>query len=267
MDFNEELSKEWAKHLGSDDKVPNVDDFMKFITPLSHNLPIKSTSASASIASKKSTHNKREDHNKTSSSTTSKSSCPLCKNGHHPLSRCSAFSDYTPGQRFNYVRQIKACVNCLHPSHQVGQCASIHSCRTCKTRHHSMLHKEDEPAATTPTSTNMATVAPKTINSIPSGKTVLKCGFIHTALVILTNGDRSITVKAAMDTCLESCLLTEQVASHLRLVRSPLRMTMKGANADTNLRHCVSVQGSAQEFWSGGNNPSQHKIIFPSTAK
>ncbi len=243
MDFNEELSKEWAEHLGSDDKLPNVDNLMKFITPLSHNLPSKSTSASTSIASKKSTHNKREDHNKTSSSTTSKSSCPLCKNGHHPLSRCSAFSDYTPGQRFNYVRQIKACVNCLHPSHQVGQCASIHSCRACKARHHSMLHKEDEPAATTPTSTNMmATVAPKTINSIPSGKTMLKCGFIHTALVILTNGDRSITVRAAMDTCSESCLLTERVTSHLRLVRSPLRMTMKGVNADTNLRHCVSVE-------------------------
>ncbi len=48
MDFNEELSKEWAKHLGSDDKLQNVDDLMKFITPLSHNLPSKSTSASIS---------------------------------------------------------------------------------------------------------------------------------------------------------------------------------------------------------------------------
>ncbi len=32
-------------------------------------------------------------------------------------------------------------------------------------------------------------------------------------------------------------------------------------------RVLIEWQGSAQEFWSGGNNPSQHKIIFPSTAK
>ncbi len=40
-DFNEELAKEWAKHLGPEDKLPDVPEFIAFIKPLSHNLPSK----------------------------------------------------------------------------------------------------------------------------------------------------------------------------------------------------------------------------------
>ncbi len=62
------------------------------------------------------------------------------------------------------------------------------------------------------------------------------------AMVTLMNGDRSITVRAGMDTFSASCVMTERVASHLQLERSPLHMIMAGANSDKDLKHCVTVK-------------------------
>ncbi len=97
MDFDEEMSKEWSKHLGSSDTIPKVEELVKFITPLTRNLPSKKTSAPPT-ASAKQTHVKKEEHNKPSS-TLAKNSCPLCKGSYHTLARCSTFMDSTPGQR------------------------------------------------------------------------------------------------------------------------------------------------------------------------
>ncbi len=44
-DFDEELSKEWARHLGSLDKIPDTKQLLDFIRPLSHNLPAKTKPA------------------------------------------------------------------------------------------------------------------------------------------------------------------------------------------------------------------------------
>ncbi len=88
----------------------------------------------------------------------------------------------------------------------------------------------------------MTSVAPNQKSPAPPGKTVLKCGFIHTAVVTLSNGERSITARTAMDTCSASCIFTEHVASHLCLERSPLHMTMSGANTDATFKHCVTVK-------------------------
>ncbi len=38
-DFDQELLTEWTKHLGEEDKLPTLDELVKFVTPLSHHLP------------------------------------------------------------------------------------------------------------------------------------------------------------------------------------------------------------------------------------
>ena len=186
MNFDEEMSKEWSKHLGYADTIPKVEELVKFITPLTRNLPSKKTSAPPPTASAKQTHVKKEEHKKPSSAL-AKNSCPLCKGSYNTLTRCSTFMEYIPGQRWNYIRQSKGCINCLHPSHQVRQCASVHSCHTCKARHHTLLHKEEDlakskedSAKTKSTGTSLMTsVAPNKKSPAPPGKTVLKCGFIQ----------------------------------------------------------------------------------------
>ena len=244
MDFDEEMAKEWSRHLGDSEEIPKMEDLIKFITPLSRNLPSKKSTPSK-LAPSKSTNssskpqNKREDKKVQSKLT----NCSLCKATYHHLSRCQSFLDLNPGQRLNHVKQIKACVNCLHHSHQVGQCSSTYTCRFCKSKHHSLLHKEEESSAATPTHTYMMTsIKPVQSSSAKTPETVLECGFIHTAMVTVTNGARSMTVRAGIDTCSSSCVITERVASHLQLERSPLRATMAGATSNSPLKHCVSVK-------------------------
>ncbi len=244
MDFDEEMAKEWSRHLGDSEEIPKMEDLIKFITPLSRKLPSKKSTPSK-LAPSKSTNssskpqNKREDKKVQSKLT----NCSLCKATYHHLSRCQSFLDLNPGQCLNHVKQIKACVNCLHHSHQVGQCSSTYTCRFCKSKHHSLLHKEEESSAATPTHTSMMTsIKPVQSSSAKTPETVLEYGFIHTAMVTVTNGARSMTVRAGIDTCSLSCVITERVASHLQLERSPLRATMAGATSNSPLKHCVSVK-------------------------
>ncbi len=50
-DCDDEVRKEWAKHLGPTDKIPVLDDFVKFASPLSHNLPRKNKSLNGAAVS------------------------------------------------------------------------------------------------------------------------------------------------------------------------------------------------------------------------
>ena len=103
MDFDDELSKEWIKCIGSSEDLPTIKDFVAFATPLTRNLPNKKPSPPVSAPAKSQgtfskPQGKREEKKPSSRLTT----CPLCKASYHHLSRCQTFLDYNPGQRFNY---------------------------------------------------------------------------------------------------------------------------------------------------------------------
>ena len=50
------------------------------------------------------------------------SECPVCsKKDHHLISRCPAFLKMSVSQRYNAVRQAKACFNCLSTYHGVRE--------------------------------------------------------------------------------------------------------------------------------------------------
>ncbi len=44
MDFDDELSKEWIKYIGSSEDLPTIKNFVAFATPLTQNLPNKKPS-------------------------------------------------------------------------------------------------------------------------------------------------------------------------------------------------------------------------------
>ena len=132
--FDDELSKEWAKHLGSSDDIPDTKQLLEFVRPLSHNLPTKVKPSTHHQISFKSNHHhsiKKEDK-KTAASTTPAASkvCALCKGPNHSLARCQIFLDSDVNKRWTFIRQYKYCVNCLHQSHTVANCSSAYTCKT-----------------------------------------------------------------------------------------------------------------------------------------
>ena len=48
MNFNDELSKKWTKFRAGKDNIPDLDQLVKFVEPLSHTLPFQQQAVSAS---------------------------------------------------------------------------------------------------------------------------------------------------------------------------------------------------------------------------
>lgn len=66
--------------------------------------------------------------------------CPLCQQPFHSPFKCESFLKLNPFQRYDLVKKIGLCLNCLYPSHSARACPSS-ACRVCNQRHHTMLHR------------------------------------------------------------------------------------------------------------------------------
>lgn len=92
------------------------------------------SSDGSSSSSKRSQNDSSRNHTHTNVYT-----CPLCK-ASHSLYQCNAFRGLTIDQRYDTLRQLKRCFNCMG-AHLRTQCSSTKSCSVChSTKHHSMLH-------------------------------------------------------------------------------------------------------------------------------
>uniref|UniRef100_A0AAR5NZ00 DUF5641 domain-containing protein n=1 Tax=Dendroctonus ponderosae TaxID=77166 RepID=A0AAR5NZ00_DENPD len=65
--------------------------------------------------------------------------CILCKQSHF-LYKCNEFLKLSPRERSAKARELRVCLNCLAKGHFVPQCQSKFTCRSCKSKHHSLLH-------------------------------------------------------------------------------------------------------------------------------
>lgn len=185
-----------------------------------------------------------------------KTKCVLCTSS-HPLYRCSSFLTKSPVDRFNFVKQKNLCVNCLQSTHRTSSCASQSSCRTCQSKHHSLLHfthsnpvtpsSSAEPTSyhisqisTIPTSTSSSTVSADSLpstsstislpvnsltNVVPRNTTVL----LSTALVdILDARGNFQTIRALLDSASQASFITERCCNRLGLTRSRLALSILG---------------------------------------
>ncbi len=247
-DFDEELSKEWAKHLGSSDVIPDSKMLLDFVRPLSHNLPSKPSKSSASHHIK-STIKKEDSSSKKVAVTPSPAAhktCLICKGNNHSLTRCQVFLDSDLNQRWALIRQHKYCANCLHQSHQISNCASSFTCKECKARHHTLLHRSDDTSGGKTKQSGITLMTSSKSKPSASQKANnprrLKGASIRTALCTVYNEARCITVRAAVDTCSTHSIITERVASHLEVHRFPLSVDMKGPVSTVHLSRGATVE-------------------------
>ncbi|KAF9412289.1 hypothetical protein HW555_009180 [Spodoptera exigua] len=69
--------------------------------------------------------------------------CLYCNNKDHwKLYTCPKFQAISASSRLDFIKNKRGCVNCLSATHTASQCKSIHTCRTCNKKHHSLLHLE-----------------------------------------------------------------------------------------------------------------------------
>ena len=245
-DFTPRMREEWTKHIASMSDLPTVEDLFAFTEPLEYKMAKieSSTSSPSSLLSIEKPHSAPANRKTSSTShktTVSKSQCNLCHE-QHGLQRCPVFQGYDVVKRIKYVKDRRWCTNCLHPSYTCNNCQSSYTCKHCKQRHHSLLHRDEQDKSTTAvnclgasptlaerTTDEKVTVAPPTI------------AFLNTALVDAINGARNRRARIALDTGASSSLITESLASHLKLKRYPQHLLIEGAYEGGTSRHYVQA--------------------------
>ena len=72
------------------------------------------------------------------------SKCPLCKSS-HSIYRCPEFQGKNSVQKYETVKSLKVCVDCLQLQHKSIDYPSKFSCFNCKKKHHTSLHMARAP--------------------------------------------------------------------------------------------------------------------------
>ncbi|XP_015126365.1 uncharacterized protein LOC107047947 [Diachasma alloeum] len=159
----------WQDKLNMDE-LPKLDDLFGFIqttifklqaldtsvTPNRVNNPKKRpgetpTQSSNKFAKKASHAFVTSSKSEAISSQSTYLTCPKC-NKAHQLFKCPAFSELGVQDRWNFVKSIKACKNCLwvHPF----PCKNDKLCKKCHRNHHTLLHNDKGSQQLKPQDTN-----------------------------------------------------------------------------------------------------------------
>ena len=99
-----------------------------------------------------------------------------------------------------HVKTNRLCYNCLSPGHKTNDCRSNGRCRTCQSKHNTLVHQDQAPR-----SQNSSTVSANVSSVMPS--TGLESGLMMTSQVMLTGPTgNKLVVRVLLDSGASSSL-------------------------------------------------------------
>lgn len=137
------LDKETARLFEMENRgkeIPTLEDLISFVRDR-----IKVLNRTGDNTNNVSISTKFKPQNTTSrnsprSFVVNNNACPLCKDSSHErLYSCPKFKALNPRERYDYVKKLRACINCLSLQHNTNACKSENRCFHCKKSHHSTL--------------------------------------------------------------------------------------------------------------------------------
>ena len=142
--LDQETRKHWELHESNQVSISEpqkLDDLFTFLETRVRALeatPLKATSESSK------TQTKPQSTSQSYLGAQVKPSA-VCNASGHPIYKCSAFNEMTTVQRSAEARDLDLCFNCLSSGHRAKFRSSNKTCRTCSGKHHSLLHKDEQP--------------------------------------------------------------------------------------------------------------------------
>ncbi len=243
-EWDDKLRHEWTSRYNEPDRLPDLDEVLDFFRKREFNLPDDTNTGRVGISkatrpsSSSSARSKPQTSLKVNASVIS---CPVCS-APHGLARCSQFLSFSADKKNQVVKDSKRCLNCLSPAHLTPNCTSAFNCRECNKRHHTLIHR-DSPG--TPTNTTAdASVSSAFVSSATSAEssiTTLCPGLLSTAVVDVMHGRRRQRTRLAFDGGSSVSLMTERLASALRLKRHSQEMELDGLTGGGRSRYCVQA--------------------------
>lgn len=134
--IDSETAKSFEMHMRTS-SMPSFDDF---ITYLREQTKILERTAGPSGKRNYNEPQIKLPQKSINAFVTANTHCVCCnQTDHFNLYKCPQFLKMSVIDRFNYLKENKACTNCLSTSHSNSACKSVHSCRHCNNRHHSLI--------------------------------------------------------------------------------------------------------------------------------
>jgi hypothetical protein len=142
-----EINKDWELRSSRNQDIPSTTEVLEFLEDRSKALEVLQTNQATGTTSPRST---QQDGAKVSQSyrchLSTQVQCPSCK-GPHELYHCDKFHKSQPQQRFDHVKQVRACINCLQHFSSNHRC-SRGTCRICGRPHNTLSHVNKQGQAT-----------------------------------------------------------------------------------------------------------------------
>ncbi|GFX35403.1 DUF1758 domain-containing protein [Trichonephila clavipes] len=147
--IDRETRKQFEQSIVSN-QIPELDTFIMFLEKRSQTIDSINRSAPITYKPKQVPFHKGKIF---LNSNDSSNSCAICKLP-HLIYKCSAYHNMKVSDRFNQIKRLNLCINCLKEHHKIKDCKSKNSCSVCKKRHHTSLHIFE--AIPSPLSTTLA---------------------------------------------------------------------------------------------------------------
>ncbi|XP_066261302.1 uncharacterized protein [Euwallacea similis] len=129
--------REWEKYSQGMNS-PKVDQFNEFL--MQRCQVLEAGDARLWSNSRKS----NESRSFATTSSTYRPACPFCK-GEHFIYSCEEFKKLSISNRFERVKGMNLCTNCLRHGHKLSECRSS-GCKLCRQGHATLLHKPQRPS-------------------------------------------------------------------------------------------------------------------------
>ncbi|XP_060868578.1 uncharacterized protein LOC132943558 [Metopolophium dirhodum] len=213
-----ELRSRWELRVG-ENYSPQVSEFVDFLHTHIRSAevhPSSSTSTNEAPPTSFKNSNTKARHRPvakvltTTAPQTPITKCALCKTV-HSIRQCSVFLKEPPTERFKITKTLDLCINCLGSGHSSAACPSKSSCKSCRKRHHSLLHFPEQKTSTNDVVSPISMVAVH-----PRPQSIL----LSTLLVNISSIHKeTYTFRALLDTGSQVSFITKKCADRLSLVQ------------------------------------------------
>lgn len=247
LDFN--TKKDWENST-KDVTNPKIADFIKFIMQRCQMLEALS-SKPAGVGNVDSSH-KKMNTTKSFYSSTSDISCPICSEKHFVYA-CKKLKDMSVSSRYDEIKRLNLCINCLRSGHKVSECRSG-GCKTCSKKHNTLLHltqknKQDESNSngSVANSESKNTQSNHTALSHCVQSTMKSFVILSTALVYVHGPkNRRLSCRVLLDSASQSNFVTRKLVDKLNLPVKKIDMPVAGINQiKTNISQQVNIEISS----------------------
>ncbi|XP_045461903.1 uncharacterized protein LOC123672004 [Harmonia axyridis] len=144
--FDPSTKMEWEKTIVSN-TLPDMEQLYGFLAQRCQILetiasckPVNTSKGINSLEQGYKSRTNKNNFSKSFLSTNQSNSCPFCKQAHY-LYQCQKFIDLPSKSKYNEVKQLKLCINCLRSNHFSPDCHAS-GCKKCGRKHNTLLHSE-----------------------------------------------------------------------------------------------------------------------------